>query len=89
LNISAELVKALRDKTNCGFMDCKKALQETGGDLEAAVDYLRRKGIAVAAKRAERATSEGAIWAFPRGRGGPPGPALSAPAAVVRAGLSQ
>jgi len=64
LNISAELVKALRDKTNCGFMDCKKALQETGGDLEAAVDYLRRKGIAVAAKRAERATSEGAIWAF-------------------------
>ncbi len=64
MNISAELVKALRDKTNCGFMDCKKALQETGGDLEAAVDYLRRKGIAVAAKRAERATSEGAIWAF-------------------------
>jgi elongation factor Ts len=64
LEITAELVKTLRDKTNCGFMDCKKALQETGGDLEAAVDYLRQKGIAVASKRAERATSEGAVWAL-------------------------
>lgn len=64
MEITAELVKTLRDKTNCGFMDCKKALQETAGDLEAAVDYLRQKGIAVASKRAERATSEGAIWAF-------------------------
>ncbi len=64
MDITAELVKTLRDKTNCGFMDCKKALQETGGDLEAAVDYLRQKGIAVATKRAERATSEGAVWAL-------------------------
>ncbi len=64
VGITAELVKTLRDKTNCGFMDCKKALQETGGDVEAAVDYLRQKGIAVASKRAERATSEGAIWAY-------------------------
>jgi elongation factor Ts len=64
LEITAELVKTLRDKTNCGFMDCKKALQETSGDLEAAVDYLRQKGIAVASKRAERATSEGTVWAL-------------------------
>jgi elongation factor Ts len=64
LEISAELVKNLRDKTNCGFMDCKKALQETQGDLEAAVTYLRQKGIAVATKRAERATSEGAVWSY-------------------------
>jgi elongation factor Ts len=62
LEITAELVKQLRDKTNCGFMDCKKALQETKGDLEEAVSYLRQKGIAVATKRAERATTEGSIW---------------------------
>jgi elongation factor Ts len=64
LEISAELVKTLRDKTNCGFMDCKKALKETEGDIEAAVTYLRQKGIAVATKRAERATSEGAVWSY-------------------------
>jgi elongation factor Ts len=63
LSISAELVKVLRDKTNCGFMDCKKALQETGGDVEQAIAYLRQKGIAVAHKRGERATSEGTVWA--------------------------
>ncbi len=63
MEISAELVKTLREKTNCGFMDCKKALKETGGDLEAAIAYLRQKGIAVATKRAERATSEGTVWA--------------------------
>jgi elongation factor Ts len=70
LDITAELVKTLRDKTNCGFMDCKKALQETGGDVEAAVDYLRQKGIAVASKRAERATSEGTVWAYLDGGSG-------------------
>jgi elongation factor Ts len=64
LEISAELVKTLRDKTNCGFMDCKKALKETQGDLEAAVTYLRQKGIAVATKRAERTTSEGSVWSY-------------------------
>lgn len=70
MDITAELVKTLRDKTNCGFMDCKKALQETGGDVEAAVDYLRQKGIAVASKRAERATSEGTVWAYLDGGSG-------------------
>jgi elongation factor Ts len=49
--ISASLVKALRDKTNAGMMDCKKALTETGGDIEAAVDWLRKKGLSAAAKR--------------------------------------
>jgi len=63
LEITAELVKTLREKTDCGFMDCKKALQETKGNLEEAVAYLRQKGVAVASKRAERATSEGAVWA--------------------------
>jgi elongation factor Ts len=63
LEITAEQVKTLRDKTNAGMMDCKKALKETGGDLEAAVVYLRQKGLAVASQRAGRATCEGTIWA--------------------------
>jgi elongation factor Ts len=63
VEITAELVKTLRNKTNAGMMDCKKALKETGGDLEAAVAYLRQKGLAVASKRADRVTSEGAVWA--------------------------
>jgi elongation factor Ts len=63
VEITAELVKTLRDQTHAGMMDCKKALKETGGDLEAAVAYLRQKGLAVASKRADRATSEGAVWA--------------------------
>ena len=63
MEITAELVKTLRAKTDAGMMDCKKALKETGGDLEASVAYLRQKGLAVASKRADRTTSEGAIWA--------------------------
>ena len=59
--ITASLVKALRDKTNAGMMDCKKALTETGGDIEAAVDWLRKKGLAAAAKRAGRVASEGVV----------------------------
>ena len=59
--ISASLVKALRDKTNAGMMDCKKALTETGGDIEAAVDWLRKKGLSAAAKRSGRVASEGLI----------------------------
>ena len=64
MEITAEMVKTLRDQTNAGMMDCKKALQETGADLEKAVVYLRQKGLAVAHKRAGRATSEGAVWAY-------------------------
>lgn len=59
--ISAAEVKELRDRTGAGMMDCKKALQETGGDLEAAIDLLRSKGAAKAAKRAGKEASEGAI----------------------------
>ena len=54
MEISAGLVRELRDKTNAGMMDCKKALQDTGGDMEKAVDLLRQKGLAKAAKRAAR-----------------------------------
>lgn len=59
--ISAAQVKQLRDRTSAGMMDCKKALQECGGDLETAVDWLRQKGLSKAANKAGRATSEGVI----------------------------
>ncbi len=59
--VSAALVKELREKTGAGFMDCKKALAESGGDLEKAIDYLRKKGLAGAAKKAGRQASEGLI----------------------------
>ena len=55
--ITAALVKALRDKTDAGMMDCKKALNECNGDMEAAVKYLREKGIAKAAAKAEKAAA--------------------------------
>ncbi|MBI4274619.1 MAG: elongation factor Ts [Rhizobiales bacterium] len=60
-NISAQTVKELRDKTGAGMMDCKAALGETNGDLEAAVDWLRKKGLAKAAKKAGRVAAEGLI----------------------------
>ena len=59
--ITASLVKELRDKTGAGMMDCKKALAETDGDLEAAVDWLRKKGLAAAAKKAGRTAAEGLV----------------------------
>ncbi|HEY8351677.1 MAG TPA: translation elongation factor Ts [Sphingomonadales bacterium] len=59
--ITASLVKELREKTGAGMMDCKKALAETGGDIEAAVDWLRKKGIASAEKKAGRAATEGLV----------------------------
>ena len=52
--ISAKLVKELREKTGAGMMDCKKALTETDGDIDKAIDYLREKGITKAAKKADR-----------------------------------
>ncbi|PIE57933.1 MAG: elongation factor Ts [Desulfobulbus propionicus] len=64
MKITSQMVKELRDKTNAGMMDCKKALTETEGDMEKAVDLLRQKGLAVAAKRADRATSEGVVEAY-------------------------
>ena len=62
--ITANDVKTLREKTGAGMMDCKKALEETGGDSERAVAYLREKGIAKAASKAGRATKEGIIYAY-------------------------
>src|SRR5215471_60509 len=60
-NVSATLVKELRDQTGAGMMDCKAALSETGGNLEAAVDWLRKKGLSKAAKKAGRVAAEGLI----------------------------
>jgi elongation factor Ts len=62
--ISARDVKALRDATGAGMMDCKKALTEAGGDLDAAKRILREKGLADAAKRTGRSTSEGIVYAY-------------------------
>jgi len=59
--VTAALVKALRDKSGVGMMDCKKALQENDGDMEAAVDWLRAKGLSKAAKKADRVAAEGVI----------------------------
>jgi elongation factor Ts len=60
-NISASMVKELRDQTGAGMMDCKAALNESGGDLEAAVDWLRKKGLSRAAKKAGRVAAEGLV----------------------------
>lgn len=62
--ISAEMVKQLREKTGTGIMDCKTALSECDGDMTRAVDFLRKKGLATAAKRAGRAMTEGIIQAY-------------------------
>ncbi len=64
MKITSQMVKELREKTNAGMMDCKKALGETDGDMEKAIDLLRQKGLAVAAKRADRATSEGVVECY-------------------------
>ncbi len=63
-DISAVMVKELREKSGAGIMDCKQALAESDGDMEKAVDFLRKKGLATAAKRAGRATSEGTIQSY-------------------------
>ncbi|WP_027963218.1 translation elongation factor Ts [Halalkalibacillus halophilus] len=65
--ISAKLVKELREKTGAGMMDCKNALQETDGDLDQAVDYLREKGISKAAKKADRIAAEGSAHVVSKG----------------------
>jgi len=62
--ISAGDVKRLREKTGAGFMDCKAALEQCGGDFEAAVDALRKKGIAVATKKADKATQQGLVSCY-------------------------
>lgn len=64
MELNAAIVKELREKTGAGFMDCKKALAETGGNLDKAVDYLRQKGLAAAAKKADRVAADGAVGAY-------------------------
>ena len=62
--ISAKLVKDLRDQTGAGMMDCKKALAESNGDTEKAIEWLRKKGIASAEKKAGRTAAEGAVGSY-------------------------
>ena len=62
--ITAEMVKNLREKTGAGMMDCKAALAETGGDMEKALDFLRKKGLASAAKKASRTASDGCVSSY-------------------------
>ncbi|MEL1228313.1 MAG: translation elongation factor Ts [Candidatus Neomarinimicrobiota bacterium] len=64
MSIDAKVVKALRERTGAGMMDCKKALLETDGDLEKAVDHLRKTGIAKAEKKGQRTTKEGLIFSY-------------------------
>ncbi|WP_456341469.1 translation elongation factor Ts [Thermovibrio sp.] len=67
--ITTQMIKELREKTGAGIVDCKKALVEAGGDIEKAVEILRKKGAAKAAKKAERATAEGAVFSYIHGGG--------------------
>ena len=68
--VTAALVKELRDRTGAGMMDCKRALGDTGGDVEAAVDWLRKKGLAAAAKKAGRVAADGLVGVATRGTAG-------------------
>ncbi|MEG0381509.1 MAG: translation elongation factor Ts, partial [Kurthia sp.] len=65
--ITAKMVKELREKTGAGMMDCKKALVQTDGDIEAAVDFLREKGLAAAGKKADRVAAEGTTFIAEKG----------------------
>ncbi|GAB7388246.1 translation elongation factor Ts [Bacillaceae bacterium] len=67
--VSASLVKELREKTGAGMMDCKKALEETNGDIEKAIEVLREKGLAKAAKKADRLAAEGLVESYIHGGG--------------------
>jgi elongation factor Ts len=64
LDISADLIKDLRERTGAGMLDCKKALQENGGNIEKAMDFLREKGLAKAAKRGDKETKEGKVISY-------------------------
>ncbi|HEX5720453.1 MAG TPA: translation elongation factor Ts [Thermoanaerobaculia bacterium] len=69
MDITAQMVKQLRERTGAGMMDCKSALTETKGDMESAVDYLRKKGLSAAAKKAGRVAAEGAVGSYIHGNG--------------------
>src|SRR5215213_5985177 len=68
-DITAQMVKELRERTGAGMMDCKNALNETKGDIEQAIDALRKKGLSAAAKKAGRVTAEGAVGSYIHGNG--------------------
>ncbi|GIL17285.1 MAG: elongation factor Ts [Oligoflexia bacterium] len=70
MSISATMVRDLREKTSAGMMDCKKALEETKGDFDAAVEWLRKKGLASASKKSDRLASEGLVVSFNNGKTG-------------------
>jgi elongation factor Ts len=72
MSFTAQDVKTLRDRTGLGMMDCKKALEENSGDMEKAIDWLRKKGLAAAAKKADRIAAEGIVESYihPGGRVG-------------------
>ena len=70
--VTAGLVKELREKTGAGMMDCKRALGESDGDIEAAVDWLRKKGLSAAAKKAGRVAAEGLIGKIALKHAAPP-----------------
>ncbi len=69
MSITAGSVKELRERTGAGMMDCKKALEETKGDFEAAIDWLRKKGLGAAAKKAGRIAAEGSVTSYIHGEG--------------------
>ena len=64
MDVNATVVRELRERTGAGIMDCKKALAESGGNLEKAVDYLRQKGLAAAARKVDRVAADGAVGAY-------------------------
>ena len=70
MQITSGMVKELREKTGAGLMDCKAALTASGGDMEAAIDHLRKKGLAAAAKKSSRIASEGVVYAHVEGKSG-------------------
>lgn len=69
MTISASMVRELREKTNAGMMDCKKALEENSGDFEKAIDWLRKKGLSSAAKKSGRVAAEGCVESYIHGEG--------------------
>ncbi len=69
MEITTEMIKQLREATHAGVLDCRKALQEANGDYQKAVDYLREKGLATSAKRADRTASDGVVELYSHGNG--------------------
>lgn len=67
--ITTDMIKTLREATGAGILDCRKALEDAGGDFNKAVDYLREKGVATAAKRAGRDASQGVVELYSHGNG--------------------